>query len=172
MAVASSLVFVKSRKDEPPPVEETPRLEVGYYAQDATLTGTGDDGHVLYRVSASRVVQAPSDGSVNLLDVAVDYAPAQDVPWRLTAETGRIPQGDKMIELSGHVVAVTREAGSPAATVRTDRLEFDPTTSVATTDRKVVIEYDGSTLHGTGMRALLREQRVELLSGVSGHYVR
>ena len=77
-----------------------------------------------------------------------------------------------MIELSGNVVAATREADSPAATIRTDYLEFDPGTNVAATDRKVVIEYAGSTVHATGLRAMLRQDRLELLSNVTGQYVR
>jgi LPS export ABC transporter protein LptC len=77
-----------------------------------------------------------------------------------------------MIELSGNVVAATREADSPAATIRTDYLEFDPGTDIARTERKVVIEYAGSTVHATGLRAMLRQDRLELLSDVTGQYVR
>jgi lipopolysaccharide export system protein LptC len=169
--VASGVLLVRST-DEEEPAPETPQLGIGYYAKTAELRGMGDDGHTLYRLSADSVVQAPSDGSVNLTVVAVDYAPTGDVPWSLTAETGRIPPGDKMIELSGNVFATTRDPGNPAATIRTDYLLFDPVTSIASTDRKVVIEYAGSTLHAIGLRALLRENRLELLSAVSGRYVR
>jgi LPS export ABC transporter protein LptC len=171
VTVASGILLVRSGADEEP-ATGPPQLGVGYYAKDAQLAGTGDDGRTLYRLSAVSVVQAPSDGSVDLTDVALDYAPTGDVPWRLTAEAGRIPPGDKMIELSGNVFATTRDTGNPAATIRTDYLQFDPVTSIASTDRKVVIEYAGSTLHAIGLRALLRENRFELLSAVSGRYVR
>jgi lipopolysaccharide export system protein LptC len=170
-AVASGILLVRSRDVREPP-ERAPALGIGYYAENATLSGTGDNGNLIYQVSAASIVQAPSDGSISLREVTVRYSPANDIPWSLTADTGRIPPGDKMIELSGNVVAETRETGSPAATIRTDYLEFDPVTSVAATDRRVVIEYDGSTLQATGMRAILRDERLELLSGVSGRYVR
>lgn len=170
-AVASGvLLFLADEKAGP--VSEAPRLGIGYYVNDATLTGTDDDGHILYRVTAATVQQTPADGSVSLQTVAVNYDPAAQVPWTLRADTGRIPPGGKMIELSGNVVAATREADSPAATIRTDYLEFDPGTDVATTDRKVVIEYAGSTVHATGLRAMLRQDRLELLSDVTGQYVR
>jgi lipopolysaccharide export system protein LptC len=170
-AVASGVLLFRSDESEAP-ASRTPRLGIGYYVNDATLTGTDDDGHILYRVKALTVQQTPVDGSVNLQSVTVDYDPAKDVPWNLRADTGRIPPGGKMIELSGNVVAATREADSPAATIRTDFLEFDPGTNVASTDRKVVIEYAGSTVHATGLRAMLRQDRLELLSDVTGQYIR
>lgn len=174
-AVASGVLLFTTREDETAAPEE-PRLGVGYYVSDARLTGTADDGSVLYRMTAASVIQAPADGSVNLQQVSVDYDPATEMPWDLSADSGRIPAGGKMIELTGNVVAATRnaenDANSPAATIRTDYLEFDPATDIAATDRNVVIEYAGSTVHATGMRALLREDRLELLGNVTGQYVR
>ncbi|MCC7329345.1 MAG: LPS export ABC transporter periplasmic protein LptC [Gammaproteobacteria bacterium] len=171
MAAGSSLLLHQLDSDETPAVSAA-APGIGYYLTDARLTGTGDDGHVLYRLSAHEVTQQPDDGNVNLADVTVDYDPAHEIPWRLTASRGRVIDDGKMIALSGNVVAATREARGPAAIIRTDYLEFDPGTDVASTDRKVVIEYAGSTVHAVGLRALLREDRLQLLADVSGHYAR
>jgi len=170
-AVASGVLLYRVGAKQVPSAE-APRLGIGYYANDATLTGTDDDGHILYRISAATVQQMPADGSVSLQSVLVNYDPSQEVPWSLRSDTGRIPPGGKIIELSGNVVAATRAADSPAATIRTDLLEFDASTYVAATDRKVVIDYAGSTVHATGLRAMLRQDRLELLSNVTGQYVR
>jgi lipopolysaccharide export system protein LptC len=170
-AVASGVLLFRA-EEEQAPAATTPRLGVGYYVNDATLTGTDDAGRILYRLSAATVVQTPADGSISLQSVAMNYDPAGQAPWTLHADTGRIPPGGKMIELSGNVVAATREADSPAATIRTDYLELDPDTEVATTDREVVIDYAGSTVHATGLRAMLRQDRLQLLSDVTGRYVR
>ncbi|CAG0940768.1 hypothetical protein GPROT2_01073 [Gammaproteobacteria bacterium] len=171
VTVGSSLLL-RQLDSEQPPAPAAPSLGVGYYINDATLTGTGDDGQVLYRLSAARVVQQPADGTVTLEDVSVNYDPARQVPWRLTAETGQILADGKMIALSGNVVAATRGTDNPSAIVRTDYLEFDPGTDIASTDRKVDIDYAGSTVHAVGLRALLREDRLQLLADVTGHYVR
>lgn len=185
-ALASGALLYRSR-EAPAPTVETPRLGIGYYAQDAKLRGTGDDGHILYRISAATIVQEPADGQVQLNNVAVDYDPATDAPWRLTAAQGSIAEGGKMIALSGDVVAAThnvrhegrqegrQEVDNPAAlsaTIRTDYLELDPATRIAATDRKVVIEYAGSTIQAIGLRAMLRDDRLELLSAVTGTYAR
>ncbi len=170
-AVASGILLFRSDESEAP-VAHTPRLGIGYYGNDAMLVSTDDDGHILYRLTALTVQQIPADGSINLQSISGDYEPARDVPWHLRADTGRIPPGGKMIQLSGDVVATTREAGSPAATIRTDFLELDLDSHIASTDGKVVIEYAGSSVHATGLRAMLRENRLELLSNVTGQYIR
>ncbi len=170
-AVASGILLIRIG-DEEEQARETPRLGVGYYVTNAHLSGTGDDGRILYRLAAASVIQTPADGSVSLRGVVVNYDPAAEVPWSLTADTGRIPEGAKMIELTGNVVAATHETDNPMATIHTDYLEFDPATNIAATDREVVIEYAGSTVHAIGLRAMLRQDRLELLASVSGQYVR
>jgi LPS export ABC transporter protein LptC len=170
-AIATGELLLRTREDEAP-APQAAQLEIGYYASNARLSGTDDAGRFLYSVAAASVVQTPSDGNINLRDVAVNYDPAVDVPWNLHADTGRIRPDGKIIELSGNVVAATREAHGPAATIRTDYLEFDPGTNIATTDRKVLIEYAGSTVHATGLRAMLEQDRLELLHEVAGRYVR
>jgi lipopolysaccharide export system protein LptC len=170
-AVASSVLLFRAGEGEGP-AATTPRLGIGYYVNDARLIRTDDAGHILFRVSAATAQQTPTDGSVSLQSVAVNYDPAQATPWTLRADTGRIAAGVKMIALSGNVVAASSEVDRPAATIRTDYLEFDPETEVAATDGKVVIEYAGSTVHATGLRAMLRENRLQLLSEVTGRYVR
>lgn len=170
-AVATGALLFRTREEEAPGPPAA-RLDIGYYASKARLSGTDDAGRILYSVAATSVVQTPSDGSVKLSDVSINYDPAVDVPWSLHADTGRIRPDGKMIELSGNVVAASREPDSPAATFRTDYLEFDPGTNIAATDRKVLIEYAGSTVHATGLRAMLQEDRLELLHEVAGRYVR
>jgi len=170
-ALASGYLFLRIR-DTAGPSTETVRLGIGYYADRATLTGTDETGRILFRISASGVTQNPADSSVALQNVTLDYDPETEAPWQLRAETGRLPPGGKMIELSGNVVASTGEAGGPAAFIRTDFLEFDTGTRIAATDRKVVIEYAGSIINAVGLRADLARDRLELRSQVSGSYVR
>lgn len=169
IAALSGALLMHAQRDRavgPPAV--TPGI--GYYLREARLTGTGDDGRVRYRVSAKSVTQQLADGSVALDNVAIDYGSGAEPPWNVRADTGRIPPDGKMIELTGNVVAATRDSDHTPATIRTDYLEFDTDSYVAATDSKVTIEYAGSTVQATGMRALLREDRLELLAEVNGRY--
>ncbi len=170
-ALGSGLLLSRLGDNETPRAN-SPRLGAGYYVDNAELIGTGDDGEVLYRARTKQATEQPEDGSVILDEVAIDYATDSDVPWELRASSGRIPAGGKILQLIDDVVAITRaDAGEPA-TIRTDFLELDPETFVAFTDRKVAIDYSGSEVFAVGMRAFLKEDRLQLLSKVNGKFVR
>lgn len=168
-ALATTVLFVRGR--EQPARDESPRLNVGYYVRDARLTGTGPDGRILYRVRAADVEQDLADGSVAMADIAVDYEPATDVPWTLTAREGRIPPGGNIIVLTGDVVASTPTA-TPPTLIRTDYLELDPDSYLARTAGDVTIERARDTLRARGMRIFLRQDRLELESEVQGVFRR
>lgn len=170
-AVASWVLLSRAGPDRPPDAT-TPRLGVGYYATGATLSGSGTDGRFLYRVSAATVEQSPADRSIDLRDVAVDYAPPERTPWTLRSAAGRIPEGDRLVTLSGDVVASTQPADRPPTIIRTAQLQFDARTDLATTDGAVTIDYGGSAVRAIGLRANLADESIELLSEVAGTYVR
>ncbi len=107
---------------------------------------------------------------MQLDQVEVQYAPDERVPWTLHADTGRMDADGDMLQLRGNVVAVARSEGGEAATIRTDYLEIDPDSLVAETPRVVNIEYAEGRITATGMRAYLREDRLQLLSNVHGTF--
>lgn len=168
----------------PAPKVETaagPRLGLGYYVRDARLTGSGPDGRILYRVSAVAAEQLLVDGTITLREVAVDYEPAAQVPWKLRADRGQIPPDRNIIELTGEVTATT--AVSPAATgarnrssaapllIRTDYLELDPEAYIARTERMVAVERDRDTLQARGMRVYLKQDRLQFNAEVRGRFL-
>ena len=169
-AVASGLLLSRL-EDEPPDTERRPRLGAGYYVESAELVGTGEDGGVLYRVQTDQATEQLDDGSVKLDGVRIVYTAGESVPWTLRANRGRIPPDGNMLELLDDVVAVTREGDGPPATIRTEYLRLEPNEYVAYTDRKVTIDYSGSRLFAVGMRAYLKEDRLQLLSNVNGKFL-
>lgn len=179
-ALASSWLVLRNR---PAGIEapDGPRLGLGYYVRDARLTGSGSDGRILYRVSAASAEQVLADGTITMQDVAVDYEPAAQVPWKLRAERGQIPPDRNIIELTGEVTAMTEV--SPAATgggvrssaapllIRTDYLELDPEAYIARTERMVAVERDRDTLRARGMRVYLKQDRLQFSSEVRGRFL-
>ncbi|MCL4791091.1 MAG: LPS export ABC transporter periplasmic protein LptC [Gammaproteobacteria bacterium] len=174
-AVASSVIFMLSPDRQPPPVTSI-RSEQGYYVRDARLTGTGPDGRFLYSVTTRTARQNLDDGVISMQDVSVSYAPAARIPWDMQATRGQIPRDSNIIRLSGDVV-VTSTATAVASnrqaplTIRTDYLELDPDTYIATTNRRVAIERSRDTLHARGMRVDLKQDRLQLDSEVRGNFL-
>jgi lipopolysaccharide export system protein LptC len=167
-AISTAVYFATDQGENPAPLRAPPG--VGYYARNVRLTGTGSDGKLSYNLTAERATQTVADGSVHLERVQVKYAPAADAPWNLLADSGRISAGADIIELNGNVVAASAAEASPATTIRTDSLRYDPATGVAETDGPVTILYASSVVHAQGLRARLREGRLDLLGQVHGRY--
>jgi LPS export ABC transporter protein LptC len=174
-AIASSVIFMLAPDRQPPP-DTSVRTEQGYYIREGTLTGTGADGRILYRITTRAARQNLDDGVVSMQEVAVNYAPAAEIPWDMRATRGQIPQDSNIIQLSGDVLVTSRaEAtanhGQAPLTIRTDYLELDPDTYVATTDRHVAMERLRDTLHARGMRVYLKQDRLQLQSEVRGTFL-
>ncbi len=179
--LTSVLVFLDPSSEVAPPV--TARLGLGYYVKEARLTGTGPDGQILYRVTATSAKQTLTDGTITMRNVAVDYEPAAQVPWKLKADRGQIPPDRNIIELSGDVIATTEVAVVRSAAprkgrtstapllIRTDYLELDPEAYIARTERMVAVERSRDTLLARGMRVYLKQDRLQFESEVRGRFL-
>lgn len=145
-------------------------FEEGYYFRGARILGTGTDGKLLYRIEAERAQQR-NDQQVAFENVRIVYTPAAAVPWTLIADTALIADDQSSISLSGNVRAVrSNGAGRTATEVRTQYLELEPARYSAYTDRRVQIIMDSQEITATGMTASLQDNRLELISNVSGKF--
>jgi lipopolysaccharide export system protein LptC len=164
----TALYLVSDVEEEAPPPRARPGI--GFYVRDARLRATDNEGLPLYDLTASAARQSLQDDSVDLDEVRLDSEPTGPGGWELHARAGRIPPDGKILQLTGGVVGTTRDPTAPVTTFRTDYLEYDPSTTLATTDREVALDQAGGTLHGRGMRANLRDGRLQLLARVAGRY--
>jgi lipopolysaccharide export system protein LptC len=169
-AAAASIMLVLRNSNEPSEKPSTARLGIGYYMTDAELIVTGEDGQTRYRVRTENATQNPDAGSISLDKVFVEYDPLSAVPWELRADSGHIPPDRNTIELRGNVIAQTRDDEDAPITIRTDFLELDTETYIAHTEHKVAIDYSLNRVFATGMRAFLKEDRLQLLADVNGKF--
>jgi LPS export ABC transporter protein LptC len=119
-AIASSVIFMLAPDRQPPPQTRL-RSEQGYYVRDGTLTGTGADGQILYRITTRAARQNLDDGTISMQEVAVSYAPAAEIPWDMRATRGQVLPDGNIIQLSGDVlrpVAADDPDGLPGARSR------------------------------------------------------
>lgn len=143
----------------------------GYYLRSARILGTGPDGALLYEIQAKHAEQQ-GDDQIAFTEVLINYSPASEVPWIVNADSALISQGERLVKLSGHVRALSSEGFSGNDTeIRTEYLELDPESYIATTDERVQIRIGARSLTATGMLASLQEDRLELKSNVNGKFV-
>ena len=149
----------------------TERYSAGFYVRGARFLGTDLDGSLLYEVEAEFAEQQPNK-EIELQNVKVTYATAADVPWTITADEATLVHSRGTLQLRGHVIATSDEGFSGQVTeIRSPILEIDPNSYRAETSSRVQLRIGSRSLTGTGMLALLQENRLELKSNVSGKFV-
>ena len=147
--------------------EQTP----GFYLRSARILGTNESGQLLYEIQAEYAEQQEND-DIHMDKVRITYAQGAGVPWTINADQAVITDDNEMLELSGHVIAVSYEGFSGEVTeIRAELLDIDPESYRAETDGRVQLRIGSRSLTGTGMLALLQENRLELKSNVSGKFV-
>jgi len=170
LAAALASLLLLPRDDEQPAEPPTLRAGIGYYMDQAELIATGDDGRVIYRLSADTAQQDLAGGGIELVRVELAYDALLAVDWQVRADRGSIPADGRIISLSGDVVAIAERELEPTTTIRTDYLELDPEAYIASTPARVLIERPGGTIRALGLQLYLREDRVQLLSEVEGRF--
>ncbi|HNP36995.1 MAG TPA: LPS export ABC transporter periplasmic protein LptC [Woeseiaceae bacterium] len=143
----------------------------GYYLTNARILGTDTDGSLLYEIRA-RHAEQQSDQQVRFSVVDIEYSPAAEVPWSVSADSAMISPDQREILLHGNVHASSERGFSGDETdVFTESLTLQPDLYTAATDERVRIQIGERTLSGTGMLAFLKENRLELKSNVNGRFV-
>ena len=143
----------------------------GYYLKSARILGTGKDGLLLYEIEADYAEQLDGE-NIAFQNVQIRYSDGAEVPWVLNADFATISQNPERVILQGHVRAVNSNGfGGKDTEIRTQYLELKPDAYRAETDSRVKIRIGPRSVSATGMLALLKENRLELKSNVSGKFV-
>jgi LPS export ABC transporter protein LptC len=148
---------------------DTGASEPGFAAVRAQLVETGQDGIALYRLDAERIEQPQPQGTIFLTDPKLNYQPEAGNQWTLTALHGQMPEDARTAELNGNVHAEGVPGGSDRVMrLDTDQLHLDMAQQLATSASNVRVDWGGNRLSGHGMRADLKNYRLQLASKVHG----
>lgn len=173
-ALAAATTLATWRGDEAsPPVESVAEAEpLGYYARGARLSRTDEQGRFAYRIFAERLDELPGDEALQLTGVRVEYRPADETAWSLTAASAKYTRDGSLLDLVGEVEVRSSPAdGAKPVTITTQRMVFSPDTSSAESEDAVQIRVGGWQLEGMGLRADLKEHVLRLESEVHGTLV-
>lgn len=146
-----------------------PPAHADYYARDALMTVTGNDGSALYRIRAREALHYPDKWTV-LHTVHLTYFGNRGNPWHLTADQARMPPDRQQIRLSGHVVARGKLENGAPMTLTTPHMTVFPNNKRMQTDARVHVTSGGRRIDAVGMRGNLNAHEVEFLSDVHSIY--
>jgi LPS export ABC transporter protein LptC len=139
---------------------------LGYYIHGARMTGTDEQGRVTYVVLAERLDELPEEDRLELTRVTIEYRPADETAWSISAATASSPKGGSPIDLAGNVeIKSVPTDGMEARTLVTETLRFWPDTSIAETDALVRLQVGDWHIDGVRLRADLKGDTLELESG-------
>lgn len=149
------------------------RHDPDFYMKDFTLTTMDKAGAPRNRLSGPYLVHYADDDSAELTRPRMIAFRKDEPPWHIEAERGWISSGGKDVVLRGEVVMRQSDAvRGREQTVRTTDLHVRPDDEYAETTHPVTFSNNaGSVVDAVGMRASLKDERLELLSKVRASYV-
>jgi lipopolysaccharide export system protein LptC len=173
VVVIGGTIFFGAQQSEtttPTIVEE--QHDPGYTAHNAKLVQTGKDGRPLYTVDADVIRQQPNDNTIQLEKATLGFFDSNGSLWTARGNEGQVGQDTQQVELSGDVhVNGTPQGTLKPAEIATEHLQFDTNSKIASTRDPVTLTWSGHEMKGTGMRASLNDERVQLESNVHGRAV-
>jgi len=125
------------------------------------------DGEIAYKWRASSAERLISDGSISLQDPFYIGNIADQRPWTASAKTGKLSQDGEQLTLLDTVLVkdLIRQAQ-----ITTELLRINLESSEVSTDQPLTLSLRNGKTHSLGMKASMKNERVELLDQVKGHY--
>lgn len=140
------------------------------FVEQMIIDTINEQGTLEYRLSADHADYF-ADSRAELRNPSLVIMREQGQPWHLNADRAQITDQGNLIELFDAVeIRRNPEPGQNAIHARTSHLLIRPDAQTAETGARVVLEIAESRITADGMRAFLKQGRVELLSGVTGRY--
>lgn len=151
-------------------VERPAAAQAGYYLQDASVTETDASGAARFKLHATQITQNPSNDSIDLQQVQLDYQSAPDSQWLLTAERGHLVTGSRVIDFTGNVNITPKPPSDNQIELHTETLSIDTENNMATAPDKVDFAMDRQYLNAVGLKYDLKRQKLQLESRVHGQF--
>ena len=142
-----------------------------YTMENFTIDSMDETGKPRQRLQSAFMAHYPDDDSTEFTKPHITLFRTDEAPWEIYGARGWVSGKRDVMELRGDVLIENPQ--TPAASrlrMVTQDLRVQTTEQTAATDRPVTITSQTSVTHATGMRAQLKEGRLQLLSKVRGVY--
>lgn len=138
-----------------------------FFMEGFRSTVMGLDGEPVRVLEARELLHFPDTQTKELEEPYLTLYQPDRPPWHVRSERGWVSASGDVLLLQG-AVHVWRDTpgGERIVDIHTHDLRILPDTDYGETDKPVSITTQSQTSHGTGMRAYLGENRLELLARV------
>jgi len=153
--------------DDPAPLTDLIAQRSDYVLYDFDLVSLNTEGGEAFTLSAPQLQQTPGARTLELTTPIFLIPQGETKRWQVNADSGWISAASDEVRLRGSVIATPVDDASAKPRIETEALDVFPQKQLATSDAVVTLTRPGATMRGTGMRAQLDHNRVELLSNVT-----
>lgn len=146
-------------------------LRSDYTLDNFQMTSLDDKGEESFSVEAPHLERDPSGKSLTLTKPEFSFPDDGGGRWNATSDSAWVAEKGVEVRLLQNVVMIGPLSPRGERTrFSTERLDVFPKKDLATSAAAVTITRADSILTGTGLRADMKAQKIELLSNVKGRY--
>ncbi|MCA0901731.1 LPS export ABC transporter periplasmic protein LptC [Microbulbifer agarilyticus] len=138
--------------------------------RDARTRHYNIDGNLAYEVDAERITffRFARRDRADLTEPRMMFYQGENTKWRTESRKGIAFNNGQRVVLQGDVSVA--ELPQPGITLRTPKIILKPREEFAETDKVVTITDGANVTTGKGLRADLKQDKVEILSNVESRY--
>jgi len=152
------------------PVAQVDESAIDYYAINAHSVQYLPDGKMQYDMTADKVEHMKASEVTLLTRPNLQMYRGTTYPWHVTSERAEVNPDGTEVELIDKVRVARTDERKRDTIITTTRMTVFPQKQYAQTEQAVRIDGAGGTTTGTGMKAYLKDGRMDLLSNVRGQY--
>lgn len=155
----------------PPQVESERRID--YFFEEFRMVSMDPEGRRNHLLSGRRLEHYQDDGTSNLVEPFMEFAPADAPSWTVESETGWLSADNSLVRLEGEVTMIRAvHASAPALRIETFDLTIDTARNFASTAKPVRVRSPGLSVDAVGMTTQFDRGLLSLLSEVRGVYAK
>lgn len=140
--------------------------------QHLTVQQFDAKGQLSHYLQTPLMHHIPLDNTHLLKTPHIIIAQPNKPSWEINAREATALQGGQQITFKHHVIIHQgKNEHLEATTLSTEELTYFPKTQQALTEKEITIVQNKNSVHSTGMKAYLAENRVQLLNNARGTYV-
>ena len=153
-------------------VEETIDMRetrTDYYMADFSSRKYDDQGHLEYTVQGETLAHYPHNDRSEITEPRVELH-RDGVQWQIESNNGIFDTNPDLFTLQGDVIVQRSTAESDPVTIRTSTLTVATESNEVSTDAMIEISAQAWRLQATGLKSVIDQGKLTLLSEVTGRY--